>query len=233
VATRDRVALGTTATLATLPVLVLDELIAPVHDRRSFTTEAGDASLRLLMGADDSCALATLVVAIAPRAKVVAHPLETHTCQFSCCTAIGAREWRMLIALLVSGLVIVGGVFLPYRSGYSGLGYVDGTDDARIFFGVYTLLLGFSIVVLAIVGLAGSNPRDEPKGLRLMAAAGLVGLIAMCLTIADVSAALDSNDAFGGSLGLGIVMVMVGAAAASAIGAIAVESLSRSRSSKR
>jgi hypothetical protein len=42
------------------------------------------------------------------------------------------------------------------------------------------------------------------------------------LTIADLSAALDSNDAFGGSLGIGIVMVIVGAAAASVLGVIAL-----------
>jgi hypothetical protein len=47
---------------------------------------------------------------------------------------------------------MVVGVFLPYRSGYSGVGYVDGTDDARIFFGAYTLLFGIAIVILAITG---------------------------------------------------------------------------------
>jgi hypothetical protein len=109
--------------------------------------------------------------------------------------------------------------------------YVDGTDDARIFFGGYTLLLGIAIVILAIIGLARSNPGDEPRAPRLTAAAGILGVIALCLTLADLSAALNSNEAFGGSLGIGILIVVAGAAAASVLGAIAFVGLRRSHAS--
>jgi hypothetical protein len=150
----------------------------------------------------------------------------------SLATPPGLRvKLRMLIPLLVAGLAVVGGVFLPYRSGYTGLGYVDGTDDATIFFGMFTLLLGIAIVILAIIGLARSNPGDEPRAPRLTAAAGIVGVIALCLTLRDLSAALNSNEAFGGSLGIGILIVIAGAACASVLGAIALVGLRRSHAS--
>ena len=126
----------------------------------------------------------------------------------------------LLLVQLVAGIAMAVGPFQPYRTGYIGVGAVDGTDNSDEFLGFFTVVIGGMIVILAIVGLARSS-RDPQLALLLSVGAGVLGLVGLGLTLADLTTAQDANELWGGSIGNGIRIAAVGAIAAGAVGAMA------------